>query len=137
MIKVAVGVLLNDQNQILIAKRPLHKPYPGLWEFPGGKIEENESPLEALHREFLEELQIRICNNADSHMPFHEIKYDQQPSQAVHLLIFKITEFIGDPIGAEGQEIKWIEQRELVDYEFPIANQEIIQVLIQQNKKIK
>ena len=128
--KVVVGVLYNNQNQILIAKRPLHKPYGGLWEFPGGKIEPNESPVVALHRELLEELQINLEGKFVFLRPFHEIAYAYQPTQHIHLMIFKITEFTGEPIGAEGQEIKWVHPRHLIHYNFPAANQEIVQLLI-------
>ena len=131
--QVVVGVLFNHQNQVLIAKRPLHKPYPGLWEFPGGKIEPNESPLAALHREFFEELCLKLPNDPKSNAikAFHEITYIREPDYAVHLLVYKITEYIGEPIGAEGQEIKWVEQSDLINYEFPVANREIIEILTQ------
>jgi 8-oxo-dGTP diphosphatase len=52
---VVAGLIYNKTHQILIAQRPLHKPLGGLWEFPGGKIENNESPFEALERELFEE----------------------------------------------------------------------------------
>ena len=60
MVKVSMGIVLNDQNKILIARRPLDKSFGGLWEFPGGKIEEGESPEEALQRELKEELNIEV-----------------------------------------------------------------------------
>ncbi|MFM2398312.1 MAG: hypothetical protein RL341_469 [Pseudomonadota bacterium] len=58
--EVAVGVLFNDQGQVLFAQRPEGKPYAGWWEFPGGKIEAGESVEAALARELQEELGIRI-----------------------------------------------------------------------------
>ncbi len=128
--KVVVGVLYNNQNQILIAKRPLHKPFGGLWEFPGGKIEPDESPSSALDRELSEELQINLQGDFALLKPFHEIAYAYQPTQHIHLMIFKITAFKGDPIGAEGQEIKWVQPKDLVNYPFPAANQEIVELLI-------
>lgn len=127
---VAVGVLYNNQNQILIAKRPLHKPFGGLWEFPGGKIEPNESPIAALHRELSEELQIDIVINKVSLEPFYQITYAYQPTQHVSLHVYKITEFSGEPIGAEGQQIKWVEAKNLIDHEFPVANKKIIEQLV-------
>lgn len=129
--QVVVGVLYNNQNQILIAKRPLHKAFGGLWEFPGGKIEPNESPGKALSRELLEELQINLQGNIALLKPFHEIIYAYQPTQNIHLKIFKITDFLGEPIGAEGQEIKWVQPKHLIHYDFPAANQEIVELLNQ------
>lgn len=129
--QVVVGVLYNNQNQILIAKRPLHKPFGGLWEFPGGKIELNESPMAALYRELLEELHISLQGNIALLKPFHEIIYSYHPTQNIHLMIFKITAFSGEPIGAEGQEIKWVQPNHLIHYDFPAANQEIVELLNQ------
>lgn len=130
IIQVVVGVLYNNQNQILIAKRPLHKPFGGLWEFPGGKIELNESPIAALHRELSEELQIDIAINKISLKPFYQLTYAYQPTQHVSLHVYKITDFCGEPIGAEGQQIQWVQATELIHYEFPIANKKIIEQLI-------
>ena len=130
IVPVSVGILFNSNNQILIAKRPMHKSYGGLWEFPGGKIEALESPLEALKREFLEELNIHLIDNKESIQVLKKIIYQYTNDCAVHLNIFKITRFIGEPIGAEGQEIKWVEKQQLINYNFPVANHEIIQLLV-------
>ena len=113
----AVGILRNANNQILIAKRPLHKYKGGLWEFPGGKIEPGESALDALKREFKEELNIEIIA-AESFMKF-EHDYSER---RVLLDTWLITEFSGEPCGMEGQEIQWVSQDELSLYEFPEGN---------------
>ena len=55
-----MGIIQNSQQKILIARRPLEKSFGGLWEFPGGKIEEGESPEEALQRELREELNLEV-----------------------------------------------------------------------------
>lgn len=59
-IKVVAGVIYNDQNEILIARRGAHKTMPGKWEFPGGKIEPEECPVQALRREFQEEFNLQL-----------------------------------------------------------------------------
>ena len=132
-IEVSVGILFNEHNQILIAKRPLHKPYGGLWEFPGGKIEPNESPTIALKRELLEELNIALPHSQESNVPFHQVNYvypdNDNDNINIRLIIFKITHFIGKPIGAEGQQIKWVNQSDLTAYDFPAPNQDIINLL--------
>ena len=55
MAHVACGIMYNNRNKILLGKRHSNGPYPGIWEFPGGKLEEGESLEECLHREWKEE----------------------------------------------------------------------------------
>ena len=57
MIHVAAGVIFSEEGKVLLCSRPVDKP-PAGWEFPGGKIEEGETPGEALERELLEELSL-------------------------------------------------------------------------------
>lgn len=57
---VACGIMCNEQNQILLGKRHSKGPYPNIWEFPGGKLEEGETLEECLQREWIEELNLSI-----------------------------------------------------------------------------
>lgn len=59
---IAVGVLINQNNQFLIAQRPAGKHLGGKWEFPGGKVEDGETSQQALKREMQEELGIEVCS---------------------------------------------------------------------------
>lgn len=59
-IRVAAGLIFNDQGHVLLAQRAEPEFLKGLWEYPGGKIEEGEEPEQALHREIQEELEIKI-----------------------------------------------------------------------------
>ncbi|MEL6623721.1 MAG: (deoxy)nucleoside triphosphate pyrophosphohydrolase, partial [Pseudomonadota bacterium] len=61
LVLVAACAIINDDSQVLIAKRPEGKPMAGLWEFPGGKVEPGETPEETLYRELYEELNIEPC----------------------------------------------------------------------------
>lgn len=123
-IHVAVGVLMNRSNEVMIAKRADHLHQGGLWEFPGGKVENNETTLQALVREFLEEVAITI----HSAEPFIEIQHDYGDKK-VKLDVWTSKNFNGVGDGLEGQEIKWVSVKNLSNYEFPTANQKIIEQL--------
>src|SRR3990167_414879 len=116
---VVVGILFNKNNDVLIALRPQHVIQPGVWEFPGGKVEENESLENALIREFEEEIGITITRAEF----FLEIK-KSFPEKNILLILhaFKIAEFYGIPQGIENQEIRWVKIDTLKNYTFPDAN---------------
>ena len=59
-LSIAIGILRNTKNEVLLGKRIKGKNLKGYWEFPGGKVEPNETPQEALNREFQEELGVEI-----------------------------------------------------------------------------
>lgn len=61
--KVALAYIFDAQGRVLIAKRPQSKHMGGFWEFPGGKLELGESPVQAIEREILEELAIRVTGD--------------------------------------------------------------------------
>lgn len=124
-IQVAAAIIMQD-DKVLIAQRPADKHKGGYWEFPGGKIEPQESPIDALQREILEELNIHI-KSAD---PFTEINFEY-PEKKVSLKFFVVEKFSGTPEGMEGQPIKWVPRMELVDYRFPEANQVVVEQLVQ------
>ena len=124
MIHVAVAVIFNDQGKILIAERPPHKYAPGLWEFPGGKVEKNETVQEALHREIIEEINLTIL----SARPWLQIHHDYS-DRSVLLDVWIIEQFSGEPESMEGQLIKWVSLSELDQFTFPEGNKEIIEKL--------
>lgn len=121
VVHVAAGVIINRDGEVLIAKRPDGKHQGGLWEFPGGKIEPDESVQDALKRELHEELGIDIQHTH----PLIRVHHDY-PDKSVLLDVWKITAFTGEAHGKEGQPIKWINTGELNQYDFPAANQPII-----------
>lgn len=125
LIHVAVGILINGKGEVLIAERPSHKPYPGLWEFPGSKVELDENVFQALQREFHEEIGIKII----SAEPWFQIQHTY-PDRKVLLDNWLIKEFIGCPDGIEGQVIRWVLPKELPHYTFPEGNKEIIDRLM-------
>jgi len=120
-LKVVAGILINPQGQILVALRPNHVPQGGLWEFPGGKIEPNETSLQALRRELWEEIGIEV-KTANI---FSTVEHSYKDKQII-LEAWRVHTFIGQPTGKEGQKIEWIFPSELSQRSFPIANQAII-----------
>ena len=125
-IEVAVAVLFNQQRQVLTAWRQPHQHQGGLWEFPGGKRESQESMLDALKREIQEELGVEICQA----QPFVRIDHDYGDKQ-VSLDVWLVSEFNGEPQGREGQDLRWQAIDELKEAEFPAANSDIIAALKQ------
>ncbi len=108
-VQVVIGIL-QCRDTFLIAERPVGRPYSGYWEFPGGKIEKNESSEAALKRELFEELGIEVVN---AEMWFeHEHAY---PDKIVRLHVWLVTAFKGEPQSKEGQVLRWVSLPEIMD----------------------
>jgi 8-oxo-dGTP diphosphatase len=101
-IDVAVGILMKPNGEVLLGQRPSGKPYPGYWEFPGGKVEPDESIFNALKREFYEELAIDI----QTAEPWCCIEH-VYPHAHVRLHFFISREWRGEPKSQEGQAFAW------------------------------
>ena len=124
IVHVVVGVLLNENQQVLIALRPVQSHQGGLWEFPGGKVEEGESVEYALNREFEEELGISVLACTELTQIRHEYS-----DKSVLLDVWRIEKYSGTPKGREGQVIEWRALSKLRAEDFPKANERIIRVL--------
>ncbi|MFM1869524.1 MAG: hypothetical protein RLY99_268 [Pseudomonadota bacterium] len=109
IVEVAVGVLINPDQSILLGQRPEGKAYAGYWEFPGGKIEVGETLLQALRRELQEEINVSI-NDANE---FLVIEHDY-PHAYVRLHICLVTSWVGDLKGLENQALAWVLRRDIV-----------------------
>ena len=120
-VHVAVGVIRDHLNNILISKRHKHLHQGGLWEFPGGKVEKGEDVKQALARELKEELNLTV----EQAKPLISINH-QYDDLAVWLDVWEVVEFSGDLKPREGQPIRWVNSDELVSYNFPAANLPII-----------
>lgn len=100
--EVAVGVLIRSDRALLLADRPAGKPYPGYWEFPGGKIEAGESVAMALARELHEELGVAIAAS----VPWVTFEFDY-PHAYVRLHFERVYEWTGEPHPREGQRLRF------------------------------
>lgn len=123
---VSAVVLVDVDDQILIARRPNSKSMAGLWEFPGGKLQPDETPESALVRELKEELGIDTKASCLAPFTFTSHGYDD-----FHLLmmLFLCRRWDGIPQALEGQELKWVNPKRLGDYPMPKANDHLIGML--------
>jgi 8-oxo-dGTP diphosphatase len=126
---IAVGVIFNKhKDKVLIAKRPEYVDQGGLWEFPGGKYQENENVEEALKRELFEELNLVV----DKSFAMTRIEHDYT-NRKVELNVWIVSEWHGDVYGKEGQVIEWVPVSTLSQRSFPDANSTIVESLILNN----
>lgn len=102
VVDVAVGVLINAEGHFLLTSRPPGKVYAGYWEFPGGKLEQDESVEQALRRELQEEIGLNI----DTAQAWRELLVDY-PHALVRLHFCKVFSWTGDLDMREGQRFAW------------------------------
>ncbi|NOZ54630.1 MAG: Nudix family hydrolase [Gammaproteobacteria bacterium] len=120
-IHVAVAVIVDKACNVLITKRLDHVHQGGVWEFPGGKLESGERVQDALRREVEEEVGLWV-QNAQPLITLHHDYGDKK----VLLDVWRVTAFQGQVQGKEGQEWRWVSCSALRQYQFPAANQAII-----------
>lgn len=120
-VHVAVGVILDKSGKVLIAQRSVDSHQGGLWEFPGGKVEQGESLQLALARELFEELGIELRHTS----PLLEVQHDYG-DKVVMLDVHVVWEFDGEARGREGQPLVWVAPGDLGQYRFPEANVPIV-----------
>ena len=116
-----VAALVWRDNKFMICQRPAHKARALLWEFVGGKVEPGETKEQALIRECREELNITLSVGD----VFMEVTHEY-PDITVHLTLFNATIAEGEPQKLEHNDIQWITPREISNYEFCPADEEIL-----------
>lgn len=108
VVQVAVAIIQQPTGEYLLASRPNGKGWAGWWEFPGGKIEENESPEQALSRELQEELGITPTRvKAWLQRRFDYPATHDSEAKTVLLHFYFVWEWLGEPLALEGQSLEW------------------------------
>ena len=131
--KVVVGGLIYQNEKILICQRKEEGDHPLKWEFPGGKLKDNENNQEALKRELKEELSIEI----NEMIYFDEYLYEYKKlSKILKLVFFQIFQFEGEIQNKVHQQLKWIDISKLGNYDFLEGDLKIINKLMNNDPNI-
>ena len=138
---VVAAAIINKQGEVLLALRATHRHQGGLWEFPGGKIEESEDARTALARELHEELGITVTRARPLIRIPHRYPDDVQgganvaggrtpgATKAVLLDVWRVDDFAGEAHGREDQRLEWVAVNRLRDKDYPAANLPVITAL--------
>jgi 8-oxo-dGTP diphosphatase len=126
IVLVAACALIDEDGRVLLTRRPEGKAMAGLWEFPGGKVDEDETPEAALIRELREELGIVVLARCLAPLTFASHAYE-----TFHLLmpLYVCRRWEGEIEPLEGQEIAWVRSQKLQSYEMPPADIPLIPIL--------
>lgn len=127
--QIGVGIIINENEEVLIALRPEDAMLGGMWEFPGGKQEENEEIEETVIRELKEELGVEVSITK----PFMKLDHAYSHFKiTMHAYLCKLENGMPDP--QSSQEIRWISIDKLADYPFPKANRKLTEKLMNLDK---
>lgn len=121
-----VAALICDNGRFMICQRPAHKARALLWEFVGGKVEPGETKEQALMRECREELDVTLSVGDVFMDVMHEY-----PDITVHLTLFNAVIADGVPQKLEHNDIRWIAPKEIPQYDFCPADEEILKKIIE------
>ncbi len=123
VVLVAACALIDADGRVLIAERPAGKPMAGLWEFPGGKVDPDERPEDALIRELKEELGIVVTEACLAPLTFASHSYED-----FHLLmpLYVCRRWEGLVTPQEGQRLAWVRPNRLKEYRMPPADVPLI-----------
>ncbi|HEX2140049.1 MAG TPA: 8-oxo-dGTP diphosphatase MutT [Woeseiaceae bacterium] len=123
-LRVVAGILIDSEGCVLLAERVHDHPFAGLWEFPGGKIDAAETPIEALRRELFEELSVEIV----AFERFLTVEHDYA-DRRVEIDFFRVTEWRNEPRPLLNQRLRWVHMDALVADELLPANVAVVEAL--------
>jgi 8-oxo-dGTP diphosphatase len=126
LVLVVAVALIDVDGRVLLTQRPLGKVMAGLWEFPGGKVHDGETPEAALIRELKEELDIDVAEACLAPLTFASHRYER-----FHLLmpLYVCRRWAGTMTPREGQALAWVRPARLDDYAMPPADKPLVAVL--------
>jgi 8-oxo-dGTP diphosphatase len=127
IVLVAACALIDSDGRVLLAERPAGKMMAGLWEFPGGKVEQNERPEETLIRELKEELGIVVKEPCLAPLTFASHSY---PNFHLLMPLYVCRRWEGTVAAQEGQQLAWVKPNRLRDYKMPPADEPLVSHLI-------
>ena len=134
---VAVGIIISGKH-VLACQRKHNMRYPLKWEFPGGKLEDDETPEAALIRELREELAIEAIVQQEFHRQewvYSEGVADPKTDGAFRVFYFLIRSFTGTPVNHAFEQIKWVTPEELEKMDILEGNRKAVELLVSDAKK--
>ena len=124
-ISVVAGILVDESDAVLIADRAQSTSMQEFWEFPGGKVADGESRMDALERELREELGIET----DAARHFTRIEHDY-PDLSVSIDFYIVERWRGEPQGREGQQVAWVNRQDLANAGLLPADSPVVEALL-------
>lgn len=121
---VVAAALIDGDGRVLVQQRAAHRSMPGLWEFPGGKVEPGETPEQALARELVEELGIE----SDPAIP---LAFASEPLGERHLilLLYAVREWVGEPRALDASALRWVTIDEMRGLPMPPADVPLVETI--------
>ena len=123
---IVLLALVNEKNEVLISLRKNKKEYDGYWEYPGGKVEEDETLEQAIIREIKEEINLEISKNCVAPLTF---AVDQHGGSETILFLYICRKWEGSITSLLDQKIKWVKPIDLAEYEMPAPNRFLNSIL--------
>jgi 8-oxo-dGTP diphosphatase len=127
--KIVIAAIIERDGCILIGKRKQGKQHPGAWEFPGGTLEEGETPEQCLRRELQEELDITV----EVGDLFCSSEYSYTPEFTIRLMVYRTTVISGIFNLNDHEEIRWVKPTDLDKYDFPEADRPVVESLVKED----